>query len=186
MTETTSAGELSISVVIPVYNEELNVDELHQRIAAVLTSPDVEFLFVDDGSSDGTFARLSDIAKADPRVRIIRFRRNYGQTAALSAGIDHARGAIIVPMDGDLQNDPADIQLLLEQIEAGYDIVVGWRHHRCSSGRLQLPGQLRAPQHGGPRPPGPRRPRDGIGQRPSAASEPLPRVAGAIEDRGEG
>ena len=101
-----AAAAIAISVIVPVYNEELNVDELHDRIAAVLTADDVEFLFIDDGSSDSTFDRLSALAARDPRIRLIRFRRNYGQTAALSAGIDHARGDIIVPMDGDLQNDP--------------------------------------------------------------------------------
>jgi glycosyltransferase involved in cell wall biosynthesis len=140
MQETTP--KLAISVVIPVYNEELNVDELHQRIAGVLTGDDVEFLFVDDGSSDSTPARLAALAVNDPRVRVIRFRRNYGQTAALSAGIDHARGAIIVPMDGDLQNDPADVPRLLAKLDEGYDVVSGWRIDRQDSFHRRLPSTI--------------------------------------------
>ncbi len=142
MDPSTDAGTIAISVVIPVYNEELNVDELHARIAAVLTGQDVEFLFVDDGSTDRTHARLCDIAAADPRVKVIRFRRNYGQTAALSAGIDHARGAIIVPMDGDLQNDPADVPRLLAKLEEGYDVVSGWRVDRQDPFHRRLPSTI--------------------------------------------
>src|ERR671919_308690 len=95
-----SAGLAPIrySVIVPVYNEELNVDELVERLAGVLTGSDAEFLFVDDGSTDGTYERLRAIAERDPRLRVLRFRRNFGQTAALSAGIDHARGEIIIPM----------------------------------------------------------------------------------------
>lgn len=134
--------DLAVSVVIPVYNEELNVEELYQRIAAVLTATDVEFLFVDDGSTDSTFARLSVIARSDARVRLIRFRRNYGQTAALSAGIDHARGATIVPMDGDLQNDPNDVPRLLAKLDEGYDVVSGWRVDRQDAFHRRLPSTL--------------------------------------------
>ena len=133
---------IAISVIVPVYNEELNVDELYDRIAAVLTAQDVELLFIDDGSSDGTFDRLTALAARDPRVRLIRFRRNYGQTAALSAGIDHARGEIIVPMDGDLQNDPADIPRLLARIDEGYDVVSGWRVHRKDPIQKRLPSMF--------------------------------------------
>jgi glycosyltransferase involved in cell wall biosynthesis len=118
---------IRISVVIPVFNEELN---------------DVEFLFVDDGSSDATPAKLTTIAAQDPRVRLIRFRRNYGQTAALSAGIDHARGSIIVPMDGDLQNDPADVPRLLAKLDEGYDVVSGWRVHRQDAFHRRLPSTI--------------------------------------------
>ncbi|MEX1183635.1 MAG: glycosyltransferase family 2 protein [Gemmatimonadota bacterium] len=119
-----------VSVIIPLYNEEQNVAELHARLARVLTERDVEFLFVDDGSTDGTHDRLIDMARADERVRVIRFRRNFGQTAALSAGIDHSTGTIIVPIDGDLQNDPADIPLLLARLDEGFDVVSGWRRNR--------------------------------------------------------
>src|SRR5690606_41132197 len=104
---------VSVSVVVPVYNEELNVDELHQRLAAVLDDS-AEIIFIDDGSTDSTPEHLAMIASFDPKVRVLRFRRNFGQTAALSAGIDHARGRIIIPMDRDLQNDPRDIPRLLE------------------------------------------------------------------------
>jgi glycosyltransferase involved in cell wall biosynthesis len=133
---------IAISVIVPVYNEELNVDELHERIAAVLTASDVEFLFIDDGSTDRTFERLTALAARDPRIRLIRFRRNYGQTAALSAGIDHARGGIIVPMDGDLQNDPQDIPRLLARIDEGYDVVSGWRVHRQDPLRKRIPSMF--------------------------------------------
>ena len=129
---------LAISVVIPVFNEEANVGELHSRLTSVL-GDDVEFIFVDDGSSDRTPEKLEDIARADGRVRLIRFRRNFGQTAALSAGIDHARGRIIVPMDGDLQNDPKDIPRLLAKLDEGYDVVSGWRIHRQDPFHKRLP-----------------------------------------------
>jgi glycosyltransferase involved in cell wall biosynthesis len=130
-----------LSIVIPVFNEEACVDELHARIAEVIRDP-VEFIFVDDGSTDSTYARLAAIAEHDARVRVISFRRNFGQTAALSAGIDHARGKIIVPMDGDLQNDPKDIPRLLQKLDEGYDVVSGWRIHRKDSFRRRLPSQI--------------------------------------------
>jgi glycosyltransferase involved in cell wall biosynthesis len=132
---------LAVSVVIPVYNEEANVEELHARLGASLAD-DVEFIFVDDGSTDGTYHRLTDLARCDARVRLIRFRRNFGQTAALSAGIDHARGRIIVPMDGDLQNDPHDIPRLLAKLEEGYDVVSGWRVHRKDPLHRRLPSVI--------------------------------------------
>jgi glycosyltransferase involved in cell wall biosynthesis len=131
-----------ISVIVPVYNEELNVDELFSRLAAVLADGDVEFLFVDDGSTDRTWERLTRIAAADARVRLVRFRRNFGQTAALSAGIDHSRGAIIIPMDGDLQNDPSDIPRLLARLDEGYDVVSGWRVHRKDPFHRKLPSVI--------------------------------------------
>jgi glycosyltransferase involved in cell wall biosynthesis len=133
--------EPEISVIIPVFNEELNVDELHARLAGVLAQS-AEIIFVDDGSSDGTPQRLAAIVAADPRVRIIRLRRNFGQTAALSAGIDHASGRIIVPMDGDLQNDPADIPRLLARLNEGYDVVSGWRVDRKDPFHRRLPSQI--------------------------------------------
>jgi glycosyltransferase involved in cell wall biosynthesis len=131
-----------LSVIVPVYNEELNVDELFARIAAVIRAPDAEIIFVDDGSSDGTARRLAAIAATDERVRVIRFRRNFGQTAALSAGIDHATGDILIPMDGDLQNDPADIPLLLARLDEGYDVVSGWRHKRQDPFHRRLPSVI--------------------------------------------
>src|SRR5688572_14955614 len=105
-----------LSVVVPLYNEEDNVVPLHDAVASSLTHalPDFELVLVDDGSRDGTFARAEALVRSDPRVRVVRLRRNYGQTAAMSAGIQYARGRTIVTMDGDLQNDPADIPRVLE------------------------------------------------------------------------
>jgi glycosyltransferase involved in cell wall biosynthesis len=130
-----------ISVVVPVYNEELNVEELYQRTAAVLQDS-AEFIFVDDGSRDTTYQRLAAIAQQDPRVKVIRFRRNYGQTAAMAAGIDHARGDVIVPMDGDLQNDPQDIPRLLAKLDEGFDVVSGWRKFRKDPFHRRLPSMI--------------------------------------------
>ena len=130
-----------ISVIVPVYNEELNVDELYDRIADVLKE-DAEFIFVDDGSTDSTAERLGAIARRDDRVKVVRFRRNFGQTAALSAGIDHASGQIIVPIDGDLQNDPNDIPRLLAKLDEGYDVVSGWRIKRRDAFHRRLPSVI--------------------------------------------
>jgi glycosyltransferase involved in cell wall biosynthesis len=132
---------IEISVVIPVFNEEANVSELYDRLNQVVTQP-AEFIFVDDGSTDSTFERLREIAGRDARVRVICFRRNFGQTAALSAGIDHARGTIIVPMDGDLQNDPRDIPRLLAKIDEGFDVVSGWRVDRKDAFHRRLPSVI--------------------------------------------
>jgi glycosyltransferase involved in cell wall biosynthesis len=134
-------GAVRLSIVCPVYNEEANVDELYRRLDAVLAQP-AEIIFVDDGSTDGTYARLAAIAARDARVRVVGFRRNFGQTAALSAGIDHARGEIIVPIDGDLQNDPADIPRLLAKLDEGYDVVSGWRVDRKDPFHRRLPSVL--------------------------------------------
>ncbi|MGZ6124758.1 MAG: glycosyltransferase family 2 protein, partial [Myxococcales bacterium] len=121
-----------ISVVIPLFNEEENVrpllDELFGELGKLARSHEV--ICVDDGSRDGTFAELARMAAERPELRVIRFRLNFGQTAAMSAGIEAARGDVIIPMDGDLQNDPADIGKLLLQLEAGYDVVSGWRKNR--------------------------------------------------------
>jgi glycosyltransferase involved in cell wall biosynthesis len=122
-----------LSVLIPVYNELANVAPLHAELTAVLGGSPwrYELIFVDDGSTDGTPARLAEIQDADPEhVRIAFLRRNCGQTAALSAALDLARGAVLVPMDGDRQNDPADIPRLLERLDQGYDVVSGWRRDR--------------------------------------------------------
>jgi len=123
---------VDFSVVVPLYNEEESVDLLHQEIrrAAADLSDDYEILFVDDGSSDSTLAHLRAICQRDPHSKVLRFRRNYGQTAALQAGFDHARGRVVITMDGDLQNDPADFGRLLAEINAGYDVVCGWRRER--------------------------------------------------------
>src|SRR3972149_12215571 len=118
-----------VSIVIPVYNEEERVPVLYKAIKNAMDDAGVgyEIIFVDDGSKDNTFSILSEIQKGDGKVVVISFRRNFGQTAALSAGFDYARGDVIVTMDGDLQNDPEDIPRLLEKIDQGYDIVCGWR-----------------------------------------------------------
>lgn len=123
---------MDASIIVPLFNEEDNVIRLFDRIEAAMTGLDLhyEILFVDDGSSDRTFTRSSELARRVPHVRVIRFRRNYGQTPAMVAGIDHACGHVLITMDGDLQNDPEDIPLFLEQIGRGYDIVVGWRFDR--------------------------------------------------------
>ncbi|MEM9056987.1 MAG: glycosyltransferase family 2 protein [Pseudomonadota bacterium] len=123
---------LALSIIVPLYNEEDSVGPLHERIVQAVDPLAIayEMLFVDDGSSDATFERASAIAADDPRLRVVRFRKNYGQTPAMAAGIDHAAGATLITMDGDLQNDPADIPNFLEKIAEGYDIVVGWRHKR--------------------------------------------------------
>jgi len=121
-----------LSIIVPLYNEQESIRPLYAAIVQSLGELGVSFemVFVDDGSSDGTIAIAARIARIDSRLRIVKFRRNYGQTPAMAAGIEHATGEILVTMDGDLQNDPADIRLLLEKIDAGFDIVVGWRHDR--------------------------------------------------------
>jgi glycosyltransferase involved in cell wall biosynthesis len=121
-----------VSIVVPFYNEEQSARPLHGAIVAAMEPLGVPFemVFVNDGSKDKTLEVSTEIARGDPRVRIVNFRRNYGQTPAMAAGIEHARGEIIITMDGDLQNDPADIEHFLAKIDAGYDIVVGWRFNR--------------------------------------------------------
>jgi glycosyltransferase involved in cell wall biosynthesis len=132
VTEQTEQQALGLSVVLPAYNEAESVGPLYEATVRAVEpmGTSFEIIFVDDGSSDETFARCAALAARDPRVRAIKLRRNYGQTAAMVAGIDHARGAILVTMDADLQNDPADIPMLVQRIEDGYDLVVGWRHNR--------------------------------------------------------
>lgn len=123
---------MDLSVIVPLYNEEDNVAPLYTAIVAVLDplGLDYELILVDDGSSDATVPRARQLAEHDGRLKLLILRRNYGQTPAMAAGIDHASGEILVTMDGDLQNDPADIPLLMDQIHAGYDVAVGWRHKR--------------------------------------------------------
>jgi glycosyltransferase involved in cell wall biosynthesis len=129
---TAGANGPALSVIVPLYNEEESVRPLYAAIVQALDQlgRPFEMVFVDDGSRDDTVAIAASLARRDPRLRIVKFRRNYGQTAAMAAGIEHAKGEVLVTMDGDLQNDPADIGLLLEQIDAGFDLVVGWRHNR--------------------------------------------------------
>jgi glycosyltransferase involved in cell wall biosynthesis len=121
-----------ISALLPVYNEEGNLAPLHARLTRALrmVGRSYEIIYIDDGSTDGSLQILREIAGRDPHARVIALRRNYGQTAAMSAGIDHARGQILVPLDADLQNDPADIARLLEKLGDGYDVVSGWRKQR--------------------------------------------------------
>ncbi len=128
--------KIHLSVLIPVFNEVDNVEPLHEELDAVLSPrpSTYELIFVDDGSTDGTRARLESIKRRHPaHVRLICLARNCGQTAALTAALDQARGEILIPIDGDRQNDPADIPRLLEQIDAGYDVVSGWRKQRHDS-----------------------------------------------------
>ena len=121
-----------VSLVIPVFNEEGNLPKLHQEITDALEpyGKRYEIIFIDDGSTDASFALLSSLHHQDPRVRVIRFRKNFGQTAALAAGFDEARSPVIVTLDADLQNEPRDIPLLLERLDGDFDIVCGWRKDR--------------------------------------------------------
>jgi glycosyltransferase involved in cell wall biosynthesis len=123
---------VALSVVVPVYNEAQNIAPLHAELTAALErlGREYEIVYVDDGSSDGSFGLLADLQARDARVTVVRFARNYGQTAALAAGFDRAAGAVVATLDGDLQNDPADIAMLLAKLEEGYDLVAGWRMPR--------------------------------------------------------
>ena len=126
------SAEPEISIVVPIYNERENIEPLYESLIWALDALErsYEIILVDDGSSDRSRDELRRLAVQDRRVRLVLFRRNYGQTAAMSAGFRTSRGRVIVAMDGDLQNDPADIGRLLERIEAGYDVVCGWRRNR--------------------------------------------------------
>lgn len=123
---------MDLTIVIPICNEWDNLPLMQERLKEMLANLDktYEILYIDDGSTDGSQQREEEIAKSDPHVRVIQFRRNYGQTAALQAGFEHARGDVIIMLDGDLQNDPADIPMMLEKIDQGYDLVHGWRQNR--------------------------------------------------------
>ena len=129
---------MNLSVVIPIKDERDNLAPLHERLCRALDplGRDYELVFVDDGSTDGSFAVLEGLAVRDSRVKVVALRRNYGQTPALQAGIDFSRGDVIVTMDGDLQNDPADIPLLLSRLDEGYDAVLGDRGER-KDGRVR-------------------------------------------------
>ncbi len=132
MTAAVEPSRRAISVVVPVYNEAESVPELHKQLVRVAsTAPEQwEFVFVDDGSQDGTWETLVALHRKDPRVRAIRLKRNFGQTPAMACGIDHAQGEVIATMDGDLQNDPTDIPRMLEKLNEGFDVVCGWRYQR--------------------------------------------------------
>jgi glycosyltransferase involved in cell wall biosynthesis len=126
------SGPTSVSIVIPVYNEEDNVAEGYHELTGILTRAGYryEIIYIDDGSRDKTIQNLVNVAGRDPSVRIIQFRRNFGQTAAMAAGLEHARNDIVITLDGDLQNDPAEIPAMVAKLEEGYDLVAGWRKHR--------------------------------------------------------
>ncbi len=123
---------MDLSIVIPLYNEEENVELLYEQLKATLNElgREYEIIIVDDGSTDRSFDVLKRLHEDDKRLKVIRFRRNFGQTAAFAAGFDRSQGQVVITLDADLQNDPADIPLLLEKIEEGYDVVSGWRLHR--------------------------------------------------------
>lgn len=134
----------ALSIVVPVRDEEENVERLYAALIAALEelNRSYEIIVVDDGSTDETFALFARLASSDERLRLIKLRRNYGQTAAMSAGFDHARGSVIIPIDGDCQNDPADIGLLVQKIDEGFDVVSGWRQDRQDGFIRRVPSRI--------------------------------------------
>jgi glycosyltransferase involved in cell wall biosynthesis len=136
---TNDATDPKISIIVPFFNEEENVEEMYARLKEVLdrTGDTYELIFVDDGSTDRTYSLLKDMHKRDERVVVLKLRRNFGQSPALQAGFDNARGEIIISMDGDLQHDPAEIPQFLAKIAEGYDIVSGWRKDRKDNALLR-------------------------------------------------
>ena len=134
----------NVSVVVLVFNEVDSAEPLHRELMGVLEGlgRTFEVVYVDDGSRDGSTERLGNFAVRDPRVRVVSFRRNFGQTAAVQAGIDHSRGDILVFLDGDMQNDPHDIPQLLQKIDEGYDVVSGWRRDRQDDITRVLPSKV--------------------------------------------
>jgi glycosyltransferase involved in cell wall biosynthesis len=133
-----------LSVIVLVYNELDSITPLHDELTGVLEGLDMpyEILYVDDGSRDGSTDKMRQLALDDPHVRVVSFRRNFGQTAAVQAGIDNSRGEILVFMDGDMQNDPHDIPRLLDKIDEGYDVVSGWRKNREDEATRVLPSKI--------------------------------------------
>jgi glycosyltransferase involved in cell wall biosynthesis len=123
---------LDLSIIIPVLNEEQNIPLLYEKLISCLSGIGLtwEAIFIDDGSTDSSYIQLRKLAAADERVNVVKFVRNFGQTAALAAGIDHSRGNIIIPMDADLQNDPVDIKRMIDKLNEGFDVVSGWRKDR--------------------------------------------------------
>ena len=124
-----------ISIVVPVYNEEESLPVLHREIAEALDrmgprGERSEVIYIDDCSTDSSLHRMIELRRADPRVRVIKFRRNFGQTAAMAAGFEEARGRVVVTLDGDLQNDPGDIPAMIEKLDQGWDVIAGWRRRR--------------------------------------------------------
>lgn len=138
-------GAPMLTIVVPVYNEEANIAPLYEKVCSAMEAlgKPWELVLVNDGSRDRSSALLDALAKDDARVTVVHFPRNYGQTAAMMAGMDYARGDIVVPMDGDLQNDPADIAKLLDKLGEGYDVVSGWRKDRQDHAiKRNLPSRL--------------------------------------------
>lgn len=136
---TQDKGQTEVSVVVPLLDERENLRPLYDQIKQALDGCYAyEIIFIDDGSTDGSFDILTEFHQADPNVRVIRFRKNFGQTAALSAGFAHARGDVIIAMDADLQNDPADIPMLVEKLHEGCDVVSGWRKERHDNALTRL------------------------------------------------
>jgi glycosyltransferase involved in cell wall biosynthesis len=130
---------IEVSVVVPLLNEQDNIGPLYDQLTQALDGKhNYELIFVDDGSTDNSFLKLTELHKADGRVKVIQFRKNFGQTAALSAGFAHSKGAIIVAIDADLQNDPADIPKMIEKLHEGYDVVSGWRKKRHDNAITRL------------------------------------------------
>ena len=146
LSDTDNDPVIDLSIIVPLYNEEENVGLMHEAI--VKSTQDlgceVEIVFVNDGSRDKTFEIAQTLPRQVGRVRlrVVQFRRNYGQTAAMAAGIEHARGRVLITMDGDLQNDPADIPLFLNKIDEGYDLVVGWRFNRQDHWSRVVPSKV--------------------------------------------
>ena len=145
-TRTRNAASVAprLSVIVLVYNELESIAPMHEELMGVLLALDLsyEVLYIDDGSRDGSTERLGQLAARDRHVRVVSFRRNFGQTAAVQAGIDHSRGEILVFMDGDMQNDPHDIPRLMEKIDEGYDVVSGWRKDRQDEATRVLPSRI--------------------------------------------
>ncbi|HEY2461165.1 MAG TPA: glycosyltransferase family 2 protein [Candidatus Acidoferrum sp.] len=140
-----SESPVRYTIVVPFFNEQENIPPLYVKLTEVMDAigEPYEMVFVDDGSKDNTFKVLADIFEHDPRVNLVRLRRNFGQTSALKAGFDHARGDVIISMDGDLQHDPDEIPRFLEKIEEGYDLVSGWRIARTDHWLMrQLPSRI--------------------------------------------
>jgi glycosyltransferase involved in cell wall biosynthesis len=140
-----AAMSLDLSIIVPLYNEEDNVRPMWEAVVAAVRplALESELLFVDDGSKDATFEQCLSLPRdGSPHLRLLKLRRNYGQTAAMAAGIEHARGRVLVTMDGDLQNDPRDIPLFLAKIEEGFDLVVGWRKNRQDHWSRVLPSKI--------------------------------------------
>jgi glycosyltransferase involved in cell wall biosynthesis len=143
-TSETNPKRRLVSFVLPAFNEQDSVEELHARIVGVMDKlpDDYELVFVDDGSRDNTFEVLRKLHERDPKVRVVRLRRNFGKSAAYSAGFDNARGDVVITMDTDLQDDPAEIPLFLDKIDEGHDMVIGWKHEGKGSFGKRVPSRF--------------------------------------------